>query len=52
MFNLTKLEFIGNRDDFKAVCPIMLYNFEIGYCDLDDEPKVLSSLQGWPFIFN
>ena len=44
---------IQSVEDFKRICPILLYNFEIqnGYCELDD-PKQLGSLEGSNIFFS
>jgi hypothetical protein len=37
---------ITSLDEFKEVCPILLYNFELGHCVYeDDETKNLNDLQ-------
>ena len=43
---MTNLKFISSVQDFKEICPIMLYNLELDFCTLVEMPKKLSSTQG------
>ena len=36
---------IRTVEDLKTVCPMLLYNFELGFCEIDDEKKQLNQEQ-------
>ena len=44
---MTNLTSIQTTNDFEKICPIMLYNFEIGNCEYTGDERKLSVTQIW-----
>ena len=42
---MSNLKSIESAEDFKKICPILLYNLEIEDCELDEGPKVLNQAE-------
>lgn len=51
IMKFTKSPFIDSKILFSEICPIMLFNFEIGFCEYDHGVEGLTGFQSNFFLF-